>query len=196
MNSFVGDCPAKVCTPERFRKLSDSTCCILPAEAPATWVRPAPEARSASRASQPVDSTDLLLQLQPAETTSSSTGSRACSAEENQLPALCHQPPAGLRHCQHGRRCCVEAKRLNKNRAGPQQTSRSRGRDLACIKEWAALTTWLRMNLHQVSCCCSHAITKLSSAIKPKDKSLTVYLSSRPGQQRGKFALSGTCHPS
>ena len=32
-----------------------------------------------------------------------------------------------------------------------QHKENGRGRDPACIKEWAALTTWLRMNLHQVS---------------------------------------------
>lgn len=152
MSSCAGDCPAKVCTPECFSKLSDSGCCALPAEPPASRARPAREARSSSPASQPVDSTDLILQ--PAENTSSSTGSRSCSAEEDQLPAQCYQHHAGPKQCQHKRRPRVEAKPLNKNRAGSQQTSRGRGQDFACIKEWAALTTWLRMNLHQVSCCC------------------------------------------
>ncbi|DBB10707.1 TPA: hypothetical protein ACH3X3_007203 [Trebouxia sp. C0006] len=38
---------------------------------------------------------------------------------------------------------------LNSNRSSLQHKTKGRGRDPACIKEWAALTTWLRMNLHQ-----------------------------------------------
>ena len=33
-----------------------------------------------------------------------------------------------------------------------QRKTKGKGSEPACIKEWAALTTWLRMNLHQACC--------------------------------------------
>ncbi|DBA81500.1 TPA: hypothetical protein ACH3X1_007276 [Trebouxia sp. C0004] len=99
-------------------------------------------------ASSPLNDSGLLPGRNDA--ISSTSGGRCCMKNihtplrSKSQCAVPHWHPQKLSR-QPTRAECI----LTSNRSSLQHKTKGHGRDPACIKEWAALTTWLRMNLHQ-----------------------------------------------
>ena len=126
----------------------------------------------------------LDLLLQPADSTSSSTGSRACGVEEDEPAAAANQQQAASAQCQPVLKAVKLAKcSLNRKKGNTPHAAKGRARDPTCIKEWAALTTWLRMNLHQVGCHNLAALSMLNNVPTPVPASVTVYATGKRTSQ-------------
>lgn len=116
----TSELPAKPCTAELFRKLDYPAPCCLPADASASWQ-------------------------------SDSSSSRMHTADEDQLLVSCLQH-SGATHCQlapHAPKAATDRGKSKRRANLRPGFNKGRARDPACIKQWAALTTWLRQNLHQ-----------------------------------------------
>lgn len=146
---FADGCPAKLCKSElcSCTKLADAAVCG--ASADVCLVRLAGACLRRCCTTSRARHNDGVLQHSAPDTISSMAG----MAERDLLQ--CTQHPAVSNHCKLVPQSYKSAARSSSytKRAGPQPTFRGRERNPTCIKQWAALTTWLRMNLHQVGHC-------------------------------------------
>lgn len=145
---FADGCPAKLCKSElcSCTKLADAVVCGVSANTPVYLVRLAGAyLRRCCTKSQAHHNVWVLQQSEP-----DTTSSMADRADRDSLQ--CTHRPAVSHHCKLLPKSSKSAatSSLYTKRAGPQPTFRGRQRNPTCIKQWAALTTWLRMNLHQV----------------------------------------------
>lgn len=140
--------PAKPCKSElcSCTKPADAANCGVSADTSAYLVRLAVACYAA--ALQLARLIDVFLQQSAPNTTSST----ADGADRDLLQ--CTQRPAILNYCKLVPTSSKLAARssLYTKRAGLQPTLTGK-RNPSCIKQWAALTTWIRMNLHQVGHC-------------------------------------------